>query len=175
MLKIAVIVIAVLIAAILLYAASRPDTFRVERSTSIKASPEKVFALINDFHRWEAWSPWEKVDPAVKRSYSGPVNGVGAVYEWNGNKDVGQGRIEIIDSSPPSKLMLKIDFFKPMEAHNRIDFTLAAHGDTTTITQAIYGPNNFVSKLMHIFVNVDKMIGDKFKEGHGSIKIIAEK
>ena len=175
MLKIAIIAVLVLISGILLFAATRPDTFRVERTTHIKAPPEKIFPLITDFHRWEEWSPWEKVDPAVKRSYSGSANGVGAVYEWNGNKDIGQGRIEIVESSPPSRVVLKIDFIKPFEAHNQIEFTFRTQGDTTTVTQAMYGPSNFVSKLMHIFFNMDKMIGEKYEAGFASIKAIAEK
>ena len=124
MFKAIAIIIAILIAAILIYAATRPDTFRIERSTSIKAPPERIFPIINDFHQWEAWSPWEKIDPEIKRTYSGTTNGKGAVYEWRGNKDIGQGRMEIIESSPPSRIVLKLDFITPFEAHNSVDFTL---------------------------------------------------
>ena len=107
--KIAVIIVT-LIAVVLIYAATRPDTFRIERSTSIKAPPEKIFPLINDFRQWEAWSPWEKIDPAVKRSYSGADSGKGAVYAWQGNKDIGQGRMEIIESTPSANIVMKIHF-----------------------------------------------------------------
>jgi uncharacterized protein YndB with AHSA1/START domain len=169
------IVIAILIAALLLYAATQPDTFRIERSMSIKAPPEKIFSLINDFHQWEAWSPWEKIDPEIKRTYSGTTSGRGAVYEWLGNKDAGQGRMEIIESSPPSRVALKLDFISPFEAHNLVDFTLITQGDTTTVTQAMYGPSPYISKLMGLFFSMEKMVGQKYEEGLASLKAIAEK
>src|SRR5450631_1877413 len=114
------IAIVVLIAALLVFAATRPDTFRIERSTSINAPPEKIFPLINGFHQWEAWSPWEKIDPAIKRSYSGADSGKGAVYAWEGNKDVGQGRMEIVESTPSSNVLIKIDFMEPFEGHDMV-------------------------------------------------------
>jgi hypothetical protein len=169
-----VIVVAVLIASLLIYAATRPDTFRIERSASIKAPAEKIFPLINDFREWEPWSPWEKVDPEVKRSYSGAASGEGAVYEWNGNKNIGQGRMEIIESSPPSKIKLKIDFIKPIEAHNTIEFTLEPQGDSTRVIQAMYGPSPFISRLMGIFCNMDKMVGQKYEEGLANLKALSE-
>lgn len=172
--KIAVI-IAILVAGILIFAATRPDTFRIERSTSIKAPPEKIFPYINGFHPWEAWSPWEKIDPAVKRSYSGADSGKGAVYAWQGNKDIGQGRMEIVESTPSSNVVIKIDFIQPFEAHNTIEFTLERQGDAAKVTQAMYGPSPFVSKLMGLFCSMDKMVGQKFEEGLSSLKTIAEK
>ena len=116
MLKIIAIIVTVLIAGVLIFAATKPDTFRVQRATSIKAPPEKVFALINDFNRWAAWSPWEKKDPAMKRMFGATTSGKGATYAWEGNKDVGQGRMEIAESIPASKVALKLDFLKPFEA-----------------------------------------------------------
>lgn len=175
MFKIIIIIIAVLIAAILIFAATRPDTFRVERSASIKAPPEKIFPLINDFHQWQAWSPWEKIDPAAKAIYSRAASGIGAVYEWSGNKDIGQGRMEIIESSPPSKVVLKIDFIKPCEGHNTIEFTLTSQGDVTKVTQAMFGPSPFISKVMSLFFSLDKMVGSKYEEGLATLKAIAEK
>jgi uncharacterized protein YndB with AHSA1/START domain len=178
MFKAIAIIIAILIAAILMiliYAATRPDTFRIERSTSINAPPEKIFPLINDFHQWDAWSPWEKIDPEIKRTYSGTTNGKGTVYEWRGNKDIGQGRMEIIESSPPSRVALKIDFITPFEAHNSVDFTLVTQGDTTMVTQAMYGPSPYISKLMGLFFSMEKMVGQKYEEGLASLKAIAEK
>jgi len=169
-----VITVVVLLAALLIYAATRPDTFRVERSTTIKASAEKIFPLINDFHQWEPWSPWEKVDPAVKRSHSGAASGQGAIYEWNGNKDIGQGRMEIIESSPTSKVIIKIDFISPFEAHNTIEFTLVTQGDSTIVTQAMYGPCPYISKLMGIFFSMDKMVGQKYEEGLANLKALSE-
>lgn len=154
MIRTVAVIIALLVAAILIYAATRPDAFRIERSTSIKAPPEKVFALINDFHQWEAWSPWEKIDPEIKRTYSGALSGKGAVYAWSGNKDIGQGRMEIIESSSPASVVLKLDFITPFEAHNTVEFTLVAQGNSTTVTQAMYGPSPFISKLMGLFFSM---------------------
>ena len=175
MIKTIAIVLVLLIAALLIYAATKPDSFRIERSTTIKAPPEKIFALIDDFHQWEAWSPWEKIDPALKRTYSGEANGVGAVYEWSGNKDIGQGRMEIVESVPSAKVMLKLDFVTPFEAHNKVDFTLAQQGDVTKVTQAMYGPSPYISKLMTIFFSMEKMVGKKYEEGLANLKAIAEK
>lgn len=175
MVKKIAITIAILIAVILIYAATRPDTFRIERSTSIKAPPEKIFPLINDFHQWEAWSPWEKIDPAVKRGYSGAGSGKGAVYAWQGNKDIGQGRMEIIGSTPSSNVVIKIDFIRPFEAHNTIEFTLERQGDAAKVTQAMYGPSPFLSKLVGLFCSMDKMVGQKYEEGLAGLKAIAEK
>ena len=175
MIKSIAIVLALLIATILIYAATKPDSFRLERSTHIKAPPEKIFVLIDDFKQWEAWSPWEKIDPALKRTYSGAASGVGAIYEWNGNKDIGQGRMEIIESTPPAMVSLKLDFVTPFEAHNFVEFSLSAEGDSTTVTQAMYGPSPYISKLMTIFFSMEKMVGDKYEEGLVNLKTLAEK
>lgn len=166
---------AVLIVLVLIYAATRPDSFRIERSTRIKAPPEKIFALINDLHQWEAWSPWEKIDPQIRRTYSGAASGKGAVYEWNGNKDIGQGRMEISETTPSSRILIKLDFMAPMEAHNLVEFTLAPQGDSTLVTQAMSGPSPYVAKLMGLVFSMDKMVGDKFEEGLGNLKGLAEK
>jgi hypothetical protein len=175
MIKTIAIAIAAVVAAMLIYAAAQPDTFRVERSTTIKAPPEKIFSQINGFHQWEAWSPWEKIDPAIKRTYSGADRGKGAVYGWQGNKDVGQGRMEIIESTPSTNVLIKIDFMEPFEGHDMVQFTLQPQGDTTKVTQAMYGPSPFISKLMSLFFSMDKMVGQKYEEGLASLKTIAEK
>ncbi len=175
MLKIIAIVVAVLLGAVLIYAATRPDSFRVERSNTIKAPPEKIFAAINDLHQWESWSPWEKVDPALKRNYGGAVSGKGATYAWVGNKEVGSGSMEILESTPPSKLLLKLDFTTPFEAHNMVEFSLVREGDATRVTQAMFGPSPFISKLMSLVFSMDKMVGTKFEEGLANLKAIAEK
>ena len=175
MLKTLGIIIAVLIAGILIFAATKPDTFRVQRSASIKAPPEKVFALINDLKAWGAWSPWEKKDPAMKRTFGAVTSGKGAQYAWEGNKDVGQGSMEIIESVPSSKLALKLDFMKPMEAHNTVEFTLAAQGDTTNVTWVMHGPANFLSKLIQVFMSMDSMVGKDFEAGLANLKAAAEK
>lgn len=175
MIKTLALAVVALVAALLLYAATRPDTFRVERSVTIQAPPEKVFPLVNDFHQWERWSPWEKIDPAIQRRYSGAASGKGAVYEWSGNNDVGHGRMEIVESSAPDKAVLQIHFIKPFEARNTVEFTLAAQGGATTVTQAMYGPSPFISKVMGLFFSMDKMVGEKYEQGLATLKAIAEK
>jgi len=168
-------VIVVIVAGILIYAASRPDTFRVQRSASIKAPPDKIFPLINDLHAWNAWSPYEKKDPAMKRTFSGAPNGKGAVYEWDGDKNVGKGRMEIIEATPPAKILIKLDFFKPFEGHNTAEFTMEPKGDNTVVTWAMYGPSALMMKVMGIFMNMDNMIGNDFAVGLANLKAIAEK
>ena len=178
MVKTIAIVIAVLVvvplAAILIFAATKPDTFRVQRATSIKAPPEKIFPLIADFHGWGAWSPYEKLDPAMKRTYSGAANGKGAVYEWDSDGKAGRGRMEIADTSAPSKVAIKLDFFKPFETHNMVEFTMEPKGDTTNVTWAMHGPNLYIGKVMSIFFNMDNMIGKDFETCLANMKALAE-
>jgi len=177
-LQIVLIVVGVLVVAIvavLALAATRPDGFRYERSASMKAPPEKIFPLINDFHNWGSWSPWEKLDPAMQKTHSGPANGLGAVYEWEGNKQVGKGRMEITESAPSSKVLIKLDFFKPFEAHNTAEFVLAPNGDATNVTWAMIGNKPFMMKVMSVFMDMEKMIGKDFETGLASMKGLAEK
>ncbi|HXB22722.1 MAG TPA: SRPBCC family protein [Candidatus Solibacter sp.] len=174
MLKIIVIAAVVLLAALLAYAATKPGAFRVERATSIKAPQERIFALINDFHRWDSWSPWEKLDPAMKRTHGGATSGKGAVYEWEGNGKVGAGRMEITDTSPSSKVTIKLDFIKPFEGHNVAEFALDPKGDSTNVTWAMHGPNRYIGKVMSVFINMDRMIGKDFETGLANLKTIAE-
>src|SRR3979490_267524 len=169
------VVLVVGIAAVLALAATNPDTFRVERALSVKAPPEKIFALINDLHGWGAWSPYEKKDPAMKRTFSGAPSGKGAIYEWDGDKNVGKGRMEITDTSPPSTIVIKLDFISPFEGHNVAEFTLNGKGDATHVTWAMYGPASFVSKLIGVFFSMDSMIGKDFEAGLAALKTIAEK
>jgi uncharacterized protein YndB with AHSA1/START domain len=167
--------LAVLVAALLIYAATKPDAFRIQRSTSINAPPERVFGLINDFHNWGAWSPWEKMDPALKRTYSGAPSGKGAVYEWEGNKKVGKGRMEIKEASPPSKVVIKLDFLKPFEAHNTAEFTMERQGDSTHVTWLMHGRQPYMIKVMSTFFSMDKMVGKDFETGLANLKNNAEK
>jgi hypothetical protein len=169
------IVIVVLLIVALAYAATKPDTFRVQRSASIKAPPEKIFPLVNDLHSHGAWSPWEKKDPAMKRTHSGAASGKGAVYEWDGNRNIGKGRMEITDTSPPSRVIFKLDFIKPFEGHNVAEITLDPKGDSTNVTWAIYGPNLFIGKVMSLVCNMDKMIGKEFETGLANLKTLTEK
>ncbi len=168
-------IVVVLIVAILIYAATMPDTFRVQRSASIKAPPEKIFPLINDLHGWGSWSPWEKKDPEMRRTYRGAAQGKGAVYEWDGNNQVGKGRMEITEASPPSRVAIKLDFIKPFEAHNMAEFTLDAQGDSTNVTWAMHGPNSYIAKVMHIFFSMDSMVGEDFEAGLANLKTMTEK
>jgi len=175
MLKKILVTVVVLIALVLAYATTRPDTFAVQRSATIKAPPDKIYALINDFHRWGEWSPWEKLDPSMKRTFSGTPAGVGTVYEWNGNDKVGAGRMEITGSAPSSKVDIKLDFIKPFEGHNVTEFALAPQGDSTQVNWNMHGPAPFITKLMGVFVSMDSMIGKDFETGLANMKAAAEK
>ena len=169
-----VVVLVVALAALLGFAATKPNDFRVQRATSIKAPPEKIFALINDFDRWSAWSPFEKRDPAMKRTRSGAATGKGAVYEWDGNSKVGKGRMEITDTSPPSKVTIKLDFFRPFEGHNVAEFTLDGRGSATTVTWTMFGPAAFIAKVMGVFFSMESMIGKDFEAGLANLKTLCE-
>ncbi|MDB5339468.1 MAG: hypothetical protein JWN70_5087 [Planctomycetaceae bacterium] len=176
--KIAIIVAAVIvvpIVAILGYAATKSDTMRVERSTSIKAPPEKIFPMINDFHAWTAWSPWEKMDPALKRTYSGPSSGPGAGYAGAGNDQVGKGRMEITETSEPSKILIKLEFIEPFAGQMVTEYTLAAKGDSTEVKWAMQGSRPYIAKVMSCFIDCDKMIGKDFETGLANMKAVAEK
>jgi hypothetical protein len=169
------IVVVVLLAAVLVFAATRPDNFRVQRTTGIKAPPEKIFPLITDLHSWGSWSPWEKMDPAMKRSYSGAAGGKGAIYEWESSGKPGAGRMEITDASAPLKVTIKLDFVKPFEAHNFAQFTLDAQGDATNVTWSMSGPSPYIAKIMDTIFNMDKTIGKEFETGLANLKAVAEK
>jgi Polyketide cyclase / dehydrase and lipid transport len=173
------VVLAIAIAVVLILAASKPATFRVERAIDVKAPPEKIFALINDFHQWVSWSPYENKDPAMKRSYSGAESGKGAVYGWEGNGNVGAGRMEILEESIPSKILIKLDFFKPFEGHNTAEFIMlpqsGAGGPATSVDWVMHGPAPFMHRVMQVFMDLDKMIGKDFEAGLASLKSLAEK
>ena len=173
------VVLAIAIAVVLILAARKPDIFRVQRATTVEAPPEKIFSLINDFHRWGTWSPYETKDPAMKRSYSGADSGQGAVYGWEGNKNVGSGRMEILDAQAPAKIVIKLDFFAPFEGHNTAEFTMLPQGDatnvTTQVTWLMHGPSRFIGKIMHVFINMDRMVGKDFEIGLANLKRLTEK
>src|SRR5450432_4798778 len=139
------VVLAIVVAIVLILAATKPNTFSVQRATTVRAPPERIFPLINDFHQWGSWSPYENKDPAMKRSFSGASSGKGAVYGWDGNNNVGSGRMEILDSSAPSKIVIKLDFIKPFEGHNTAEFTLLPQGEATDVTWLMHGPAPFMS------------------------------
>ena len=176
MLKIiAVVVLALAVVAVLAYAATKPDTFTVRRSVGIKAPPDKIFPLVNDYKNWPQWSPYENRDPAMKRSFSGAATGKGAIYAWDGDKNIGAGRMEILDTAPPSRVTIKLDFTRPFEAHNIVDFTLEPQGDMTTVTWAMRGPVPYLAKIMHVFMDMDKMVGTDFETGLANMRAVAEK
>jgi uncharacterized protein YndB with AHSA1/START domain len=174
MLKKIAILIVIVIAGILLWAATKPDTLHVERTVTINAPAERIFSLINDLHQWQSWSPYEKKDPMMKRTYSGPPSGKGAGYAWDGNSQVGSGLMEVTESTAPSKLTLQLHFIKPLEGHDVAEFTLKPNGNSTTVTWSMTGPNRYLGKLMSIFVNMDKMIGSDFEAGLAGLKARAE-
>lgn len=175
MLEILAILVVLLVAALLVFASTRPDTLRVQRAANINAPPEKIFALINDLHGWDAWSPYEKRDPAMKRTYSGSAQGKGAVYAWDGNREVGKGRIEIMESSPPSRVTMNLDMIEPIEAHNIVEFTLEPAGGSTKVTWVMRGALSYLSKVMGLFINMDRMVGQDFEAGLSGLKAAVEK
>lgn len=168
------LVVVVLVGAVLLFAASRPDRFAVERRIVIQAPADKIVPLLSDFHRWSEWSPWEKLDPAMKRTFGGPAAGVGATYAWQGNKDVGSGRMEV-KSLSADKVGIQLDFIEPFEGHNTTDFLLAPQGGGTEVRWVMSGPATFVTKLMGVFVSMDAMVGPDFERGLAQLKTAAEK
>ena len=169
------IVLAIAIAVVLVLAAAKPNTLTIQRATTVKAPPDRIFPLINDFRQWVTWSPYENKDPALKRSYSGAPSGKGAVYGWEGNKNVGSGRMEILDAAAPSKIVIKLDFFTPFEGHNTAEFTMLPQGDATNVTWLMHGPSPFIGRIMQVFINMDRMIGKDFEAGLANLKRLTEK
>ena len=160
--------------AILAYTATRPNSFRIQRSILIQATPDKIFPLINDFNQWRTWSPWENIDPTMQRTYSGTAQGVGTIYAWQGTGQVGAGRMEITSTRPSSEIIIQLDFLKPFEAHNIAEFTLTAQGQNTELTWSMHGSSPYLSKLMGVFFNMDRMIGKDFEKGLNTLKLIVE-
>jgi hypothetical protein len=173
MLKKVLIGLGAALAVLLVVIALQPATFHIERSVNMAASPEAAFAQVNDFHAWRAWSPWEKLDPSLQRSYDGAASGVGAKYAWVGNKQVGEGRMTI-EESRPTKIRIKLEFLKPFAATNIATFTFAKTPEGTKTTWAMDGNNNFVSKAFHLVMDMDKMLGPDFERGLLAMKTAAE-
>ncbi len=163
------------IAGVLLVAALRPNHFRLQRTATIAASPETLYAELEDLRRWQTWSPWEDIDPALRRTYSGPATGTGSVYEWaSDNAKAGEGRMTITEARVPTKLVIQLDFIKPIRATNTAEFTLQAQDGGTVVTWAMYGPAPFVSRLFGLIFNMDKMIGADFEKGLSRLKTLTE-
>lgn len=174
MLIIIALIIAALITTVLVLASTKPESFKIQRSITIQAAPETIFALIQDFKQWANWSPWEHLDPSMNRHYSGAENGLGAIYEWNGKGKVGAGRMEIIQINAPTQILIKLDFIKPFEGHNQAEFTLTAEGNSTNLSWTMTGPSPFMSKVMQVFCDLDAMIGKDFEAGLVNVKNKAE-
>jgi hypothetical protein len=175
MLKKIAIGLAVVVGAVLLYAASKPNEFRVSRSAVIHAPPARIYPLIDNFHAWNSWSPYDKMDPAMKRTFTGAPEGKGAVYGWEGNDKVGVGRMEILEDSTPTSVTVKLDFFKPFEAHNTAQFTLTPRGESTEVTWAMSGPSAYLHKVVGLFLNMDSLVGHDFETGLNNLKTLTEK
>ena len=167
-------ILAFLIVLFFAYIATRPSDFRIERSLAMAAQPAVVFGHVNDLHRWDAWSPWAKLDPQMKVTYSGPAAGVGAVHAWTGNKKVGEGRMTITQSEPVKRIVLKLEFIKPFTATNMTEFTFTPQGGGTLVNWAMTGRNNFMMKLFGVLMNMDKMIGKDFEKGLAALKTVGE-
>jgi hypothetical protein len=167
--------VAGLVAVFLLVVALQPADFRVERSATMRAPALAPFTQVNDFHNWGSWSPWEKIDPALKRQYDGPRAGTGAVYAWQGNKDVGEGRMTITESRPGELVRIRLEFFKPFAATNTTEFSFKPAGDATAVTWTMTGQNNFLSKAICLFVDMDKMVGTMFEQGLTQMKTVVER
>ena len=172
--KTVIIVVAVLIAGVLVVAALRPDDFSVQRSASIKAPADKIYPMLVDFRQWPGWSPWEKLDPTMTRTLGGAASGPGATYAWSGSGKVGAGRMEITQSSAPSRIVIQLDFFRPFQARNIAEFTLEAQGEAAKVTWAMHGPATLMSKLMGMLFNMDKLVGRDFEAGLAGLKCVAE-
>jgi hypothetical protein len=168
-------IVVVIVVGVLAFAAAKPNTFRIERTGQIDAPREKVFPLIDDFRNWTQWSPWENVDPALKRTYSGAPRGVGAIYAWDGSDKVGSGRMEITQSAAPSKVILRLEFIKPFAAVNTTEFTITPSGAGSTVSWAMYGPASFMHKFMGTLFNMDAMLAKQFDTGLAKLKAAAEK
>ena len=165
---------AALLVALLLYASTKPDTCQFARSIRIAAPPERIFALIDDLRAMNGWNPFVKADPNIRLAYSGPANGVGAVNTFDGNRKVGSGRAEIIESVAPAKVVVALRMDRPMRCQNRVVFTLAPQPNGTDVTWAMSGPQPFIGKLMSIFIRVDRMVGGAFEAGLADLKSRAE-
>lgn len=174
MLKKILIVLAVLVIAFVLYVAQRPADFRIERSITISAPPAVVFAQVNDLHAWQEFSPWAKLDPAAKVSFSGPQAGVGSAFTWAGNSEVGEGTMTIIESKPAELVQFRLDFLKPMKSTSTAEFTFRPVANGTAVTWSMFGKNNFVCRAVCVFMDMDKMVGGQFEQGLAKLKSLSE-
>lgn len=174
MIKKILLSLAVLIAGICVTASFQSDDMNVTRSATLAAPPEAVFKVVNDFRQWDAWSPWSKLDPNMKKSLEGPAEGVGAIYRWNGNNEVGEGSTTLTESKPGEKVAMRLDFTRPMEGTSEVDFTFTPEGAGTKVTWAMHSKKPFIGKVVSLFMNCEKMCGDQFEQGLGNLKRLVE-
>lgn len=174
MFTIILIIFGAIIAGLFVVIAMRPAEFSIARSAKISSPAQAAFEQVNDLRKWESWSPWEKIDPAMRRTFNGPASGTGASYSWEGNKKMGAGRMTIMESRPSEFVRLKLEFLKPFKCTNSVEFTFQPEGNQTTVTWKMSGKNSFIAKAFHLFCNMDKMLGGQFDKGLAQIKSLAE-
>ncbi len=171
------IVLAILFVVVVVFAgivAMQPSEFRVTRSATMPGPAEAVFAQVNNLHNWQQWSPWAKLDPQAQNTYNGPDSGEGAIFQWIGSNQVGEGKMTIVESRPHELVKIKLEFLKPFAATNTAEFRFRPNGDRTDVTWTMYGTNNFMSKAIHLALNMDKMVGGQFEEGLANMKSVLE-
>jgi hypothetical protein len=166
--------LAALIVVFVVIVALRPSHFRVARTATFSAGAPAVFAQVNDFHKWEAWSPWEKIDPKMKKTYEGAPAGTGAIYSWDGNSEVGSGRMTLTESRPNERIGIKLEFFRPFKGTNAAEFTFKEEAGQTVVTWSMTGKLNFIVKAMGLFMSMDKMVGGQFEKGLATMKSLVE-
>ena len=169
-----VVLVIVLVAVFLVMVMLQPSQYQIERTATINAPAPVVFAQVNDFHKWNAWSPWANLDPNMKQTFDGQASGVGAMYSWAGNSDVGEGKMTIIDSRPGQLVKIQLEFIKPFAASNTTDFIFTPQGNQTNVKWTMSGTNNFIAKAFCVFVSMDKMVGGDFEKGLAKLKTVSE-
>ena len=168
------IALVVVVGLLVVVVAMQPSEFHVARTATISAPAPAVFAQVNDFHHWEAWNPWGKLDPAMRQAYEGAPAGAGAIYTWAGNDQVGEGRMTMTESRPSDLIRIKLEFMKPFRSTNTAEFTFKPEGDQTAVTWSMTGANNFIAKTVHLFMNMDRMVGGQFEKGLAQLKTVVE-
>ncbi len=174
MIKIIFKTIGIAVAALLVYATTRPDTFHVERTVVIDAAPAAIYPYMSDFRKGELWVPYESRDPGMKRTFGGPESGKGSIYEFAGNRQVGQGRMEIVETEEPTRVVITLDMIEPMRDHNRVEYTIHPLATGSQVTWAMSGTCNYIEKVVGIFISADKMVGNDFTTGLANLKFIVE-
>jgi uncharacterized protein YndB with AHSA1/START domain len=168
------LILAVIVIAFVTIVMLQPKHYAVARERTMATTPDKPFQQVNDFHNWEKWSPWAKLDPAMKQTYEGSASGVGAIYTWSGNDEVGEGKMKILESKPNERVVIALEFLRPFPSSSITEFTFQPEGAGTTVTWKMSGENNFMSKAFQLFMKMDSMIGPDFEKGLAAMKTIVE-